>query len=205
MKHLDLFSGIGGFALAAQRVGWSTIGYCEIDPFCIEVLRSRLGGHCWFSLPGSEHRGAPSGAPGATELAWLAPDWIVVENVYHTWRRWMPELRRRLYERGYASLPLRVRAADVGAVHERARGWLVANANSEQLRELSRWWSREGGQVAKELAQLGDHQPRRLGTHDGVSDWVDRRRALGNAIHPSAAEVIFRGIKAVTSSGGEGA
>jgi len=38
MKHLDLFSGIGGFALAARRVGWTTVGFCENDPFCCAVL-----------------------------------------------------------------------------------------------------------------------------------------------------------------------
>lgn len=40
MTHLDLFSGIGGFALAAQEV-WPDIThtFCEIDPFCQAVLR----------------------------------------------------------------------------------------------------------------------------------------------------------------------
>ena len=40
MKHLDLFSGIGGFALATERV-WPNIEhiFCEIDPFCQEVLK----------------------------------------------------------------------------------------------------------------------------------------------------------------------
>ena len=41
MNHLDLFSGIGGFALAASWV-WSDhhpILFCEIDSFCQEVLR----------------------------------------------------------------------------------------------------------------------------------------------------------------------
>ncbi len=38
MKHLDLFSGIGGFALAARWVGWETVGFCEIDPYCQKVL-----------------------------------------------------------------------------------------------------------------------------------------------------------------------
>ena len=31
MKHLDLFSGIGGFALAAKWCGMDTIAFCEID------------------------------------------------------------------------------------------------------------------------------------------------------------------------------
>jgi DNA (cytosine-5)-methyltransferase 1 len=36
--HLDLFSGIGGFALAAQWAGFRTIGFCEIDKYCQKVL-----------------------------------------------------------------------------------------------------------------------------------------------------------------------
>lgn len=39
MNHLDLCSGIGGFALAADWAGMTTIGFCEIDPFCQRVLR----------------------------------------------------------------------------------------------------------------------------------------------------------------------
>jgi DNA (cytosine-5)-methyltransferase 1 len=38
MRHLDLFSGIGGFALAARNVGWETVGFCEIDPWCRRIL-----------------------------------------------------------------------------------------------------------------------------------------------------------------------
>ena len=36
--HLDLFSGIGGFALAAKWAGFRTIGFCEIDEYCQRVL-----------------------------------------------------------------------------------------------------------------------------------------------------------------------
>ena len=39
MNHLDLFSGIGGFALAARWAGMETIGFCEKDEFCQQVLR----------------------------------------------------------------------------------------------------------------------------------------------------------------------
>lgn len=48
MKHLDLFSGIGGFALAASWV-WPEhhiVSFCESDPFCQEVLRKH-----WPSVP----------------------------------------------------------------------------------------------------------------------------------------------------------
>lgn len=38
MRHLDLFSGIGGFALAARWMNWQTIGFVEIDKFCQKVL-----------------------------------------------------------------------------------------------------------------------------------------------------------------------
>lgn len=38
MKHLDLFSGIGGFALAARWMGWTTVQFVEIDSFCHKVL-----------------------------------------------------------------------------------------------------------------------------------------------------------------------
>ena len=44
MIHLDLFSGIGGFALAVDQVwpGAEHI-FCEIDPFCQAVLRKNFG------------------------------------------------------------------------------------------------------------------------------------------------------------------
>ena len=46
---LDLFSGIGGFALAASWV-WADrlelVGFCEIDPYCQQVLANR-----WPKVP----------------------------------------------------------------------------------------------------------------------------------------------------------
>lgn len=43
MKHLDLFSGIGGFALAVEAV-WPEAEhvFCEIDPFCQQVLKKHF-------------------------------------------------------------------------------------------------------------------------------------------------------------------
>ena len=38
MRHGSLFSGIGGFDLAAQWMGWENVFHCEINPFCQRVL-----------------------------------------------------------------------------------------------------------------------------------------------------------------------
>ena len=41
--HIDLFSGIGGFALAARWAGFETVVFCEKDEFCQKVLKERFG------------------------------------------------------------------------------------------------------------------------------------------------------------------
>tara|TARA_R100000655_G_scaffold4483_2_gene14501 strand:+ start:5493 stop:6326 length:834 start_codon:yes stop_codon:yes gene_type:complete len=37
-KHLDLFSGIGGFTIGAEAAGWETVAFAECDPFCQKIL-----------------------------------------------------------------------------------------------------------------------------------------------------------------------
>jgi DNA (cytosine-5)-methyltransferase 1 len=44
MQHLDLCSGIGGFALAAKWAGFQTVGFCEIDAWCQKVLAKNWPG-----------------------------------------------------------------------------------------------------------------------------------------------------------------
>lgn len=46
MRHLDLFSGIGGFALAARWMNWETVQFVEIDKFCQKVLKKH-----WHNVP----------------------------------------------------------------------------------------------------------------------------------------------------------
>src|SRR5574343_371934 len=42
MKHGSLFSGIGGFDLAAEWVGWTNIFQVENDKFCNKILEKNF-------------------------------------------------------------------------------------------------------------------------------------------------------------------
>lgn len=44
MNHASLFSGIGGFDLAALRCGWTNVLQVEKDPFCQRILRHHFPG-----------------------------------------------------------------------------------------------------------------------------------------------------------------
>jgi DNA (cytosine-5)-methyltransferase 1 len=41
--HLDLFSGIGGFAIAAQNCGYETVAFCEKEKYAQQILKERFG------------------------------------------------------------------------------------------------------------------------------------------------------------------
>lgn len=39
INHISLFSGIGGFDLASEMIGWNNIATCEIEEFPRRVLK----------------------------------------------------------------------------------------------------------------------------------------------------------------------
>lgn len=111
MKLIDLFSGIGGFSLAAHWMGWETIAFCEQDKFCQKVLRKNFDNGIPIyddvrTFPGRAFRGADiltGGFPcqpfsaagkrgGVNDERYLFPQslriirevqpaWVVLENV----------------------------------------------------------------------------------------------------------------------------
>lgn len=162
MRHVDLFSGIGGFALAARMAGLKTVGLCEIDPWARRVLAKNFplvpihddawtlepsrfqpvdvltGGYpCQpFSLAG-KRRGAADHRhvwPAMRRVvAQARPAWVVCENVAGHVTLGLDEVLADLENLGYATRAFVIPACAVDAPHRRDRVWIVGNALGEGL------------------------------------------------------------------------
>lgn len=160
MKLLDLFSGIGGFSLAAHWAGIETIGFCEQDEFCQTVLKKH-----WpdvpivddiFKLRGEQFGtvdiisgGFPcqpfslSGKRKGTEdnrhlwpqmfriISEARPTWIVGENVVGIINVALKGVLSDLESIGYETQCFVIPACAVDAPHRRDRVWIIANACSD--------------------------------------------------------------------------
>jgi len=56
--HIDLFSGIGGFAFAGRWAGFETVAFCEIDPFCQAALAKNFNAEVVADSKSGKSRGA---------------------------------------------------------------------------------------------------------------------------------------------------
>jgi DNA (cytosine-5)-methyltransferase 1 len=200
MKHLDLFSGIGGFALAARWMGWETVAFCEIEPFCRKVLAKNFPGvpihddihtldvrelHVDLvtgGFPCQPHSVAGS-RRGRDDARHLWPQfariieearsaWVVVENVPGLRTTAADEVLADLESLGYACWPLVVGAVHAGAPHRRQRVWIVANANAARL-EVRRGVGRDA-EPQRPTAERGRYQPDWLGWTDAPQPAVRR-------------------------------
>jgi DNA (cytosine-5)-methyltransferase 1 len=184
LKHLDLFSGIGGFALAARWVGWETVGFCEIDPYCQKVLRKHWpdvpihediktfdGQECdiisasWPCQPYSV-AGKQKGAVDDRDL-WpdtvrvlkrCQPTWFVGENVAGFIKVGLDSALSDLEDLGYSFRTFVIPAVAVGAPHRRDRVWIIAHAEwDEQPRQESR--CRSIGRMGRKLKPISWNRP----------------------------------------------
>lgn len=156
MNHLDLFSGLGGFALAAQWAEIETVGFCEINKYCQKILRKNFpgtpihsdiknvkgdefgkidiitGGYpCQpFSLAG-ERKGKYDERHLWPELLRVIetarPAWVVCENVYGHITMGLDEVCDALEAKGYTVQSFVIPAISKGAPHKRDRVWIVAH------------------------------------------------------------------------------
>ena len=65
MRALDLFSGIGGFAIAGESVGIETTAFCEIEPFAVRILEKRFPG---VPIINDVREVMPNGSHGTIDL-----------------------------------------------------------------------------------------------------------------------------------------
>jgi DNA (cytosine-5)-methyltransferase 1 len=147
----------------------------------------------------------------------LRPAFVVIENVSALTFRGLDELLVSLAEIGYDAEWYNIRAADVGAPHRRERIYIIAYPQSkdEYQRNLS---DADGGYVGRveqgeeererkndsrcsdrassvRLRDFWSTEPAVGRVVDGVYRRMDRNKALGNAIVPDTAAVIFQMLK----------
>ena len=159
VRHLDLFSGIGGFALAAQMVGGiETVGFCEIDPWAQKVLSKNFpgvpchddvktfnpkdygridiitGGYpCQPFSTAGKRQGEEDDRhlwPFMLEIIKRKrPSWVLAENVVGHITMGIDKVFSDLETEGYAATSIVVPACAVNANHRRSRVWIIANAD----------------------------------------------------------------------------
>lgn len=157
MDHLDLFSGIGGFALAARWAGFNTVGFCEKDKFCQRVLAKNFptvpihddiknfhftdevklltgGFPCQPFSNAGKKRGVKDDRYLWPELFRVIgeckPTWIIGENVAGIVEMELDNICNDLESKNYEVQTFIIPASAAKAPHRRERIWIVANAIS---------------------------------------------------------------------------
>jgi DNA (cytosine-5)-methyltransferase 1 len=161
MRHLDLFSGIGGFALACRMVGGiQTVGFCEREPYAQRVLKKHwpdvpicndihdmkgneygpidlvTGGFpCQpYSLAGERRGNEDDRALWPQMLRIIreaTPTWILGENVAGIIPLALDGVLSDLEIEGYACEAFCLPACAVDAKHRRDRIWIVGHSSMQ--------------------------------------------------------------------------
>lgn len=181
MDHLDLFTGIGGFTIAAEWAGIETVAHCEVDPECICTIKKHwprailhtdireldgndykhidliTGGYpCQpFSVAGSQKAQKDDRHLWPEMLRVITqaePTWAVCENVYGHIRLGLDSVLHDLEAIGYACQPFSIPALSTGANHNRDRVFIVAYSASN---------GRNGGKAASGNGKANEHSQKR--------------------------------------------
>ena len=155
--HLDLFSGIGGFALAARWAGLQTIQFVELDPYCQRVLKKNFpdvpihddvktfdatqlcrpwlitGGYpCQPFSQAGQRRGKEDDRHLWPQMFRVIrecrPAWICAENVAGHISMGLDEVLADLESEDYSCRAFVIPACAKDAPHRRDRVWIVGNS-----------------------------------------------------------------------------
>mgnify|MGYP003136308120 CR=1 FL=1 len=165
--HVDLFSGIGGFALGARWAGVQTVAFCDTDEYAKKVLRKNFKGvpvfHDVRDFPSDEFSrpwiltgGYPcqpfsqAGKRRGTEddrhlwpemfqvIRSSRPVWVLCENVAGHVTMGLDEVISDLEGEEYSVQSFVIPAQAVDARHRRDRVWIVANTDDPRFKERRR-------------------------------------------------------------------
>lgn len=223
LTHIDLFSGIGGFALAAKWAGFETKVFCEIDPFCQKVLKKhwpdvpivedikKFNGKEWTGttlltggFPCQPFSTASSGKrKGKADDRYLWPEMLrIISEAKPTW-----VLGENVV--GISRMALKQVVSDLEAIqYEVCPVFNIPACAVGFNHKRERLWicaySDCSGQpivpINEKTQMLPECESRtgRMGENYGVPNRVDRLRALGNAIVPQVAYHIIKAIAEVS-------
>jgi len=229
MKHLDTFSGIGGFALAASWVWgaeYEIHSFVEIEPFCQKVLKKHWpnvpihsdirtykhdgtaidlltgGPPCQATSVASAIQGCRTGETLYPDMgrvvSLVRPQWVIVEQPSGN-KEWENSVKTHLEGIGYTVTKLKRQVSDIGGFHQRRRVFFIANSSGKRFVQVAGFGKPPPAeQVPWTTAPRGAWRSARTGTcrmDDGIPDWVDRIKSLGNAIVPQMVVPIMQAIR----------
>jgi DNA (cytosine-5)-methyltransferase 1 len=180
LKMLDLFSGIGGFSLAASWTGGiETVAFCEIEPYCQKVLHKH-----WPDVPIypdiKQLRGEDIGSVdivcggfpcqpfscagkqrGKEDDRYLWPEmfrviqetkptWVIGENVAGLIELGLEDCFFNLEAEGYEVQALIIPACAVNAPHRRDRIWIVGYSKGNHAQQSKECDAGRKGTVPQE-------------------------------------------------------
>lgn len=121
------------------------------------------------------------------------PEWVIIENVENLRNKGLNIILWQLAQIGYDAEWHVIRACDVGLPHIRERIWIIANLNSNRiqgnpkiplqgLREVP--WGENGRRSANWLNGWNFITPPLLRSCNGIPNYMDRIKSLGNSVVP---------------------
>ena len=196
--HLDLFSGIGGFALAAGWAGFTTVGFVEYEDFPKRLLSRRFPGipihsdiHDFDATPFRGVDLITGGFPcqpfsaagkqrGKKDDRWLwkemlrviveaQPNWLLAENVAGLINMALDEVLADLEAQDYATGTVILPACSQNAFHRRDRCWIIAKRIHDSDTDDSR-----------STEQERKHK-RPQNTKRGIQDQLESRSAVAHS------------------------
>jgi DNA (cytosine-5)-methyltransferase 1 len=217
--HLDLCSGIGGFALAFESEGFQTIGFSEIDSYASKILKRH-----WPHVPNYGDIGTVPECSATVVTAgfpcqpysvsnqskrdddprklWpqvfgvigrVRPTFALFENVDDFVNVGLDGVTADLEGQNYSVESFIVPALAVGAIHRRDRVWIVGHSNEKRFKECGNQF--DGPKRDAPFAIQWPTESPICGTTDGVPCWVDRIGCLGNAISPAIARIFANAMR----------